>query len=206
MPAALDEKEKAEIIGRLFVVFRDRGYEGSSLADLSRATGLGKSSLYHHFPRGKEQMAEAVLEQGKAFIQSAVAEVARSSESLKGRIRKIIAALDQLYASGRNPCLLGRLAVSEIGPAGRQIARDIFAIWTDAVAVLARESGMSQIRSRDFAEDWIARVQGSLILYAANGDCGPFERAMAALLELAKEKPSPAKEAKTREVSTVRAL
>lgn len=186
MPAALDEKEKAEIVDRLFVVFRDHGYEGSSLADLSRATGLGKSSLYHHFPRGKEQMAEAVLEKGKAFIQSAVADMAKSPESLRERIRKIIGALDQLYASGRNPCLLGRLAVSEIGPTGRKIAREIFEIWMDAIARLVRESGMSPVRSRQFAEDWIARLQGSLILYAATGDCGPFERTMALLPELVK--------------------
>ena len=39
MPAALDAKEKAEIVDRLFVVFQDHGYEGASLADLSRATG-----------------------------------------------------------------------------------------------------------------------------------------------------------------------
>ena len=190
MPAALDEKEKAAIVDRLFVVFQDHGYEGASIADLSRATGLGKSSLYHHFPRGKEEMAEAVLEKGKAFMQSAIADVALSSESLKGRIRKIIAALDQLYANGRNPCVLGRLAVSEIGPTGRRLAKEIFAIWTDAAAHLAHEGGMSPIRARHFAEDWIARVQGSLILYAATGDCGPFERAMIPLLELAKEKPS----------------
>lgn len=59
-------------------------------------------------------------------------------------------------------------------------------MWTDGVAHLARESGMSQARSRHFAEDWIARVQGSLILYAANGNCAPFERTM--ILDLAKEK------------------
>jgi TetR/AcrR family transcriptional regulator, lmrAB and yxaGH operons repressor len=188
MPAALDAKEKAEIVDRLFVVFQDHGYEGASLSDLSRATGLGKSSLYHHFPGGKEQMAEAVLEKGKAFMQTAVADVAKSSEPLKARVRKITAALDRLYAGGKNPCVLGRLAVSEIGPAGRKLAHEIFTIWTDAVAQLARESGMSQVQSRRFAEDWIARVQGSLILYAANGDCSPFERTMAALLDLAKDK------------------
>src|SRR3569833_2835516 len=189
MPAALDEKEKAAIVDRLFVVFQDHEYEGASLADLSRATGLGKSSLYHHFPGGKEQMAEAVLEKGKAFIQAAVADVAKSPGSLRARIRKIIAALDLLYANGRNPCVLGRLAVSEIGPKGRQLAHDIFSIWTEGVAHLARETGMSQPRARQFAEDWIARVQGSLILYAANGVCAPFERAMSQLLELANEKP-----------------
>ena len=186
MPAALDAKEKAEIIGRLFVVFQDRGYEGASLADLSQATGLGKSSLYHHFPRGKEQMAEAVLEQGRIFIQTAVADVAKSNETLKSRIRKIVAALDQLYASGKNPCVLGRLAVSEIGPAGKKLAREIFADWADAVAHLAHESGMTELKARQFAEDWISRVQGSLVLHAATGDCKPFERAMNVLTDLTK--------------------
>ncbi|MFN7999209.1 MAG: TetR/AcrR family transcriptional regulator [Bryobacteraceae bacterium] len=191
MPAALDAKEREEILNRLFAVFRDHGYEGASLADLSRATGLGKSSLYHHFPRGKEQMAEAVLGKGKAFIQSALADVARSPEPLRMRIRKIIRALETLYAGGSNPCVLGRLAVSEIGPGGRKIAQEIFTLWVDAIARLAGESGISQLRAHQFAEDWVARVQGTLILYAATGDRTPFERAMASLLELAKEKPSP---------------
>jgi hypothetical protein len=31
-------------------------------------------------------------------------------------------------------------------------------------------------------------VQGSLILYAANGDCTPFERTMTSLLDMAKER------------------
>jgi hypothetical protein len=35
-----------------------------------------------------------------------------------------------------------------------------------------------------FAEDWIARLQGTLILQAATGDTGAFERALDALLEL----------------------
>lgn len=185
MPAALDAKEKAKIIDRLFVVFRDRGYEGASLADLSHATGLGKSSLYHHFPGGKEEMAEAVLEQAKTFIGSAVAEVARSSDPLKTRVRKIVAALDKLYAGGRNPCVLGRLATSEIGPDARRTLREIFVLWMDAIADLAHESGMHRVRARQFAEDWLARLQGALILYAANGDSGLFERTMAALLQLA---------------------
>jgi TetR/AcrR family transcriptional repressor of lmrAB and yxaGH operons len=66
--------------------------------------------------------------------------------------------------------------------------REIFGMWVDGITVLARESGMSQVGARHFAEDWIAQVQGSLILYAASGDCGPFERSMMPLLNLAKEK------------------
>ncbi len=188
MPAALDAQKKSEIVDQLFLVFRDRGYEGTSLTDLSKATGLGKSSLYHHFPRGKEQMAEVVLERGKAFIQSAVADVAQSREPLKIRIRKIATAFDQLYASGRNPCILGKLAIADVGAAGNQLARDTFELWTSAVAELARDSGMPATRARQFAEDWIARVQGSLILHSANGDRKPFERALSALIRLAEKK------------------
>ena len=185
MPAALASKD--EIIDRLFTVFRDLGFEGASLADLSRATGLGKSSLYHYFPEGKEQMAEAVLGRATALIDSAILEVAQTPEPLKIRVRRIVAALEQLYVGGRTPCVLGHLATARIGTHARQSVRDAFAHWIGAIARLAAESGMSRMRARDFAEDWVARLQGALILQAASGGTGPFERALKTLLELARE-------------------
>ena len=186
MPAALASKD--EVIDRLFTVFRDRGFEGASLADLSRATGLGKSSLYHHFPKGKEQMAEAVLERAAALIDSAILKAAQAPGPLKARLRKIVGAFDQIYAGGRTPCVLGQLATSRLGANARQGLRKAFAHWIEAIDGVALESGMPPSRARHFAEDWVARVQGALILQAASGDAAPFERAMDALLELAKDR------------------
>lgn len=183
MPAALASRD--EIIDRLFLVFRDRGFEGASLADLSRATGLGKSSLYHYFPGGKEEMAQAVLTRAAALIDSSIVEVARSPEPLRTRLRKIADSLAQLYEDGRTACVLGQLATAAIGAPARHGLRLAFAHWIGAIAALAAESGMTPARARNFAEDWVARVQGALILQAANGDTAPFKRAMSALLELA---------------------
>ena len=188
MPAPLASKD--EIIDRLFTVFRDRGFEGASLADLSRATGLGKSSLYHYFPGGKEQMAEAVLDRARALIDNAIVEVAQAPEPLKVRTRKIVAALEQLYAGGRTLCVLGQLATATIGTDARHDLREAFTHWIGAIARLAAESGMSAGRARQFAEDWVARLQGALILQSATGDTGPFKRVMHALLEVAKEDSS----------------
>jgi AcrR family transcriptional regulator len=184
MPAALASKD--EIVDRLFTVFRDRGFEGASLADLSRATGLGKSSLYHHFPEGKTQMAEAVLDRATAMIDAEILAAARAPGPLKARARRIVAAFDKMYAGGRTLCVLGQLATAKIGADARIGLRAAFGHWIDAIDQLATESGLTPGRARAFAEDWVARVQGALILQAASGDAGAFERAMAALLELAK--------------------
>lgn len=125
-------------------------------------------------------MAEAVLEQGKAFIQSAVADVANSQEPLQTRIKKISAALDQMYAGGHNACVLRRLATADLGDSGHQLVSDIFKLWSTAMARLARDSGMSATHARQFAGDWIARVQGELVLHSASRDRKPFERALSA--------------------------
>lgn len=188
MPAPPASKE--EIVDRLFTVFRDRGFDGASLADLSRATGLGKSSLYHHFPQGKEQMAEEVLARATGLIDHAILEQARSEAPLKIKARKIVASLEQIYSGGRTPCVLGQLATAAIGSTARKHLQTAFAHWITALAELAREAGMPASRARKFAEDWVASLQGSLILQAATGDAGPFERTLKSLLQLASHGPA----------------
>ncbi|MBN3762191.1 TetR/AcrR family transcriptional regulator [Burkholderia sp. Ac-20365] len=182
MPATTASKD--EIVDRLFAVFQEHGFDGASLSDVSRATGLGKSSLYHHFPDGKLQMAQAVLERATAVIDSEIAEVAKSSLSLKARIRKIVALLNQMYSGGRRLCVLGRIASSSVRADAMDGLRSAFELWISAIASLAEESGMPSRRAATFAEDWVARLQGALIMQAATGDTGAYERTLDALIEL----------------------
>jgi AcrR family transcriptional regulator len=176
-----------QLLDSLFGVFREHGFEGASLSDLSRATGLGRSSLYHYFPEGKEQMAQAVLERAQSVIDSQVRDIAFSADPLKTRVRKIVATLDQIYTGGRSACLLGRLATSSIGAPAKAHLQLAFDHWIVAVAKLADDSGIPSDRVRAFAEDWVARIQGALLLQAASGDLGPYNRAMDALQDLARE-------------------
>ncbi len=178
---------KDEIVDRLFTVFRDRGFEGASLADLSRATGLGRSSLYHYFPDGKDQMAAAVLARAEAVVESQIFQAAQAPEALRIRVRKIVSALEQMYSGGRTPCILGQLATASLGTSARESLRKSLERWTTAIAKLAQDGGMKEVRAREFAEDWVARLQGALIVQAANGSTSAFERALKALLDLAKD-------------------
>jgi len=56
------------LLRQLGQVFRERGYEGATLTQLAAATGLGKASLYHHFPGGKAEMADVLVRDAIADV------------------------------------------------------------------------------------------------------------------------------------------
>lgn len=60
-PARRPRYDTASLLSVAVAVFTERGYDGTSMEDLSRASGLSKSSLYHHFP-SKELLLRAALD------------------------------------------------------------------------------------------------------------------------------------------------
>ena len=50
--SGIDQEQLIEIITEVFI---DKGSEGATLTELSRATGLKKASLYYHYPGGKKE-------------------------------------------------------------------------------------------------------------------------------------------------------
>ncbi len=76
------------IVVQLFELFRRGGFDGVSLSDISTATGLGRSSLYHHFPGGKSDMAAAVLELAGGWLDKAVIAPLEESGSRRARIAR----------------------------------------------------------------------------------------------------------------------
>lgn len=83
-----------EILNRLTRVFREDGYEGASLARLSKATGLGRSSLYHYFPGGKSEMALAVIERSNKLFAEKVIEPLRRNVAPKERLVEMVRNLE----------------------------------------------------------------------------------------------------------------
>ena len=94
---------------KLFELFRQHGYEGVSLSAISAATGLGRASLYHHFPGGKVEMVSATLDYSGRWIDENILPVLRSQGSAQVRLQQMCDRLNELYASGEKPCLLAAL-------------------------------------------------------------------------------------------------
>jgi AcrR family transcriptional regulator len=63
-----------ELLDLVVAVFNARGYEATSMEDLARATGLNKSSFYHHVS-GKEQLLSLAVDRALDALAAVMAEL-----------------------------------------------------------------------------------------------------------------------------------
>ncbi|MEP6620312.1 MAG: TetR/AcrR family transcriptional regulator [bacterium] len=165
-----------EVVDRLMLVVRQRGYDGASLAELSRATGLGKSSLYHYFPEGKEDMVRAVLERLETQLRAGVFEPLRASGSPRKRVEAMVKTIDTFYRGGREACVLANLVLGTSRSRFRTQLTRIFEEWIDALAVALVDGGVSRAVARIRAEDAVVRIEGALVVAGAMDDTAVFSR------------------------------
>ena len=188
MPAPL--MTKPAMLERLLDLFRDKGFDGASLADISESTGLGKSSLYHHFPKGKADMAVQVLRHLEAQLTDALVEPMRSSGTPRQKLDRMLDTIDRFYDGGKKACLLERLSASVDAKHFRRPLGRAFRKWIDAVDALGVESGLPRALARARAEDLVVRVEGALVVSAGTADTDVFARTIRDLRESALAPPS----------------
>jgi AcrR family transcriptional regulator len=168
---------REKLLDVLVAMFRKNGYDGTSVADITAATGLGKSSLYHHFPGGKAEIAVAMLEHLSARLRPAL-EALRDGRPPQAKLEAFLDAVDELYDGGRMACLLERLCASVDR---RRFAKPLEASFHGLVGAfegLCREAGLSRADARARAEDAVVRIEGSLVLAAGTDDPRVFRRAL----------------------------
>lgn len=169
---------KEDAIAPLVHTFRQYGYEGATLARLSKATGLGKASLYHHFPKGKEGMAAAVLNYLSHWLEDNILALLRSPDEPIVRIRAMTNKVDQLYNHGEQACLLAMLSLGESHALFQAQIQQALNTWIDAIAQVLVEAGIDSKQARIRAEDAILQIQGALVLARGLGDTAPFQRVL----------------------------
>ncbi|RZM79717.1 TetR/AcrR family transcriptional regulator [Leptolyngbya iicbica] len=172
---------KETYVPSLFSLFRQYGYDGATLSKISEATGLGKASLYHHFPGGKDEMVQSVLGYAGEWVQTNVLALLAGDGSPEVRLQKMCDRIDELYAGGTQPCVL---AILQSGT-GRDLFHDSVKAsveqWIAAIAVVVVEAGIDPMVARQRAEDALIAIQGSLVVSQALDDPALFQRVMQAL-------------------------
>ncbi|MEO0759587.1 MAG: TetR/AcrR family transcriptional regulator [Cyanobacteria bacterium J06648_16] len=167
---------KETYIPSLFSLFRQYGYDGTTLSKISAATGLGKASLYHHFPGGKDDMVVSVLDHSESWLQENVLQLLAGEGSPQARLQKMCDRINDLYAGGTQPCLL---AILQAGT-GRGVFHDqikaLLEIWITAIADVLVESGLGEDLALERGQDALISVQGALMLSQSLDNAALFQR------------------------------
>ncbi len=181
MSAPLMSRE--EVIAKLVPVFRQYGYDGATLAKLSESTGLGRASLYHHFPNGKREMAAAVLNYMNQWLESSVLEPLRQDGEPAERICVMSTNLYKFYNCGKDACLLAVLALGESRDLFHTQIQKALNTWIETLSHVLVEAGVEPNCARRRSENAILKIQGSLVLARGLNDTGLFERVLQCLIE-----------------------
>lgn len=176
-PAKLTDRE---MFRRLADAFRQKGYDGTSYAELMDATGLVKASLYHRFPGGKEQMVDAILSQVDREFSDYVLRPAWEEGPPRSRLRQMARRLAEFYGSGKRWCLLDTLTLSSGARTARHAKRSM-GFWIESFARVAGDAGLPATLAHQRAEDAVAAIEGALVVSRVTQNRRPFLRALASL-------------------------
>jgi TetR/AcrR family transcriptional repressor of lmrAB and yxaGH operons len=173
--------ERSDVLPVLGEVFREHGFEGASLAIIGARTGLGKGSLYHFFPGGKEEMAAAVLAEIDSWFATRIFKPLREEVDAARAITNMLRAVEGYFNSGQRICLVGALALNDSRDLFAPRIRDYFAAWAEALESALIRAGQGPKKARGRAEEALATIQGALVLGRALHDPAVFQRILARL-------------------------
>ncbi len=161
-------------------IFRELGYEGTTLSRITERTGIGKGSLYHFFPGGKEEMAAAVLAEVDRWFEDFIYEPLRRDEPAVA-IAAMWRGVDDYFRSGGRICLVGAFALDVTRERFSDAINGYFRRWVEALAGALVRGGLKQDTARAEAEAAVLGIQGALVLSRALDDHDVFRRAIAGL-------------------------
>jgi AcrR family transcriptional regulator len=178
------------IIAATNELFRRRGYNGTSLSQISEAASATIGSIYHFFPGGKEALAVAVVETTGAvyreLFESIVAEADNPAAAYIDFFAGAAAMLEQ--SDFIDPCPIGTIAreVANTSEPLRRAAKDAFDSWIGAARDHLTAAGIPADTANDLATVFVSTVEGVFVLSRTQRATAPLNAAgrhLAALVE-----------------------
>jgi TetR/AcrR family transcriptional regulator, lmrAB and yxaGH operons repressor len=170
---------RARIVGAALRLFRKRGYHGAGLSDILELAQAPKGSLYHHFPKGKEQIGVAVVGEITRGIlglfedsraRSAAAVVAQAGEQLAQSIERTNHEICTLFTA----FLAERSGSPDLG---RAVA-GAYAQMTAALQTRLQADGMTVRAAKERATAVVMLLEGGAMVAQAQQSVAAFRLAV----------------------------
>lgn len=155
----------------------EKGYAGTSLADIVGALGVTKGAFFHHFA-GKDELARALIERYAERDHFVFEDLARRADALTDdpvqAALLFVSLFEELVGQRERPmrgCLFAAYVYQQgqFEPEVRNFVHDTFADWVGLfeakfeTAITARPP-RAPVTARELAEMMVALIEGAVIL------------------------------------------
>jgi AcrR family transcriptional regulator len=180
------EQTRQRILAQAAPVFNTLGYSGTSMAELTRATGLEKGGIYNHFP-SKEALALAAFDYAVGVIGAGLAAALDGKQGAVARLKAIVGFFATYVESppvpGGCPILNTAVEADDTEPALRARAQaamiDLQRLIGGTVKRgIADGELRPEIDPRAVAAICTAQLEGAIMLGRLYGDTTPMRYAV----------------------------
>lgn len=174
MPRASDAKSR--FVETAVALFRERGYNGVGIAEIIEASGAPKGSFYHHFPGGKEELAEAAVRASAGQIERFVDRVLSESATFSAGCADIARRIGEHFeASGfREGCPVTAVAIDAV-PGSARLTKVVDEVMESWVALAARHAErLGDPAGREKAERFFVAIEGAWVVSRMRRSAAPF--------------------------------
>lgn len=173
------ERTRQFIIEQTAPIFNKMGYAGTSLNDLTTATGLTKGAIYGNF-ENKEEVALAAFDYNISFVREGVRAGIHSGANAREQLLSMTRFYRQVYpqmcTSGGCPILNAAIEVDDAPPAAlRQRVQDVLQGWKQQIVrIIEKGQQTGEIKptadAGRYALLFIALVEGGIMLAKATSE------------------------------------
>lgn len=81
---------KEKLIQQTVSLILEKGYHGTEINEILRASQVTKGSLYHHFPKGKDQLVTEALKSSTIKLSLQYKQLLKGADSLEDGLKRLI--------------------------------------------------------------------------------------------------------------------
>jgi len=157
--------DEQAIIVQSLKLFRQKSYNDISMADIARACGILKGSIYHYFS-GKEQLMETVIKYVHEHFRTHIfAQAYKENIPAVQRLKNLAAESEKVFFDAKTGKLYGNMGIESalVVPQFNPIIRQFFQDFFDALKFIYQDKYAENIAS-ELAERSVAEVEGSIMM------------------------------------------
>ena len=147
--AAQFQSRRARMCRTAAQLFRNRGYDATSVSDIARALGMTKAGLYHHF-ESKEALLFEIMMYGLDRVRDEVIVPVRAVRDPEERLRQMIVRHARIATRGQGAVAHLGDEIRALPPAARKQIEQRMRVYFDLVrGTLAELQAAGRLRKVD---------------------------------------------------------